>query len=142
MVDRLTGCGHRPRSPREQHRHRRTDGGSRRIRCSRRSWQRRRPHEKSPHDSHPFRSRRRSGHRSQAVPPQRSARAQRADAAGDGVNVLRAKIKQCSYTGARFEYQLAVGDLGIHAESTVRLEGEEINLLIRPEDCLLYPAAV
>ncbi|MEV6589064.1 ABC transporter ATP-binding protein [Streptomyces acidicola] len=65
----------------------------------------------------------------------------RADGAGDGVNVLQAKIKQCSYTGARFEYELTLGDLSVHAESPVRHEGEEINLLIRPEDCLLYPAA-
>ncbi|MGW3563863.1 ABC transporter ATP-binding protein [Streptomyces sp. NPDC000941] len=67
--------------------------------------------------------------------------AERADVAGDGVNVLRAEIRQCSYTGARFEYQLAVGDLDIHAESSIRHEGHEINLLIRPEDCLLYPVA-
>ncbi|MFJ7998156.1 ABC transporter ATP-binding protein [Streptomyces sp. NPDC096310] len=66
---------------------------------------------------------------------------ERADAAEDGVNVLRAKIKQCSYTGARFEYELTVGDLAIHAESPVRHTGQEINLLIRPEDCLLYPTA-
>ncbi|MFF7656657.1 ABC transporter ATP-binding protein [Streptomyces sp. NPDC007983] len=66
---------------------------------------------------------------------------ERADGADDGVNVLRATIKQCFYTGARFEYQLSVGDLDLHAESPVRHTGQEINLLIHPEDCLLYPAA-
>ncbi|MFE9727896.1 ABC transporter ATP-binding protein [Streptomyces sp. NPDC005794] len=55
------------------------------------------------------------------------------------VNVLKATIEQCSYTGARFEYQLAIGDLRIHAESAERHTGHEINLLIRPQDCLLYP---
>ncbi|NUP24292.1 MAG: TOBE domain-containing protein, partial [Streptomyces sp.] len=72
---------------------------------------------------------------------ERIALADRADVAGDGVNVLRAKIKQCSYTGARFEYALCVDGLDLTAESPIRHEGEEINLLIRPEDCLLYPAA-
>ncbi|MCL8012145.1 ABC transporter ATP-binding protein [Streptomyces sp. AS02] len=71
---------------------------------------------------------------------ERIALADRADVAGYGVNVLRATIKQCSYTGARFDYQLTVGDLEVHAESPVRHQGEEINLMIRPEDCLLYPA--
>ncbi|MFB6672109.1 ABC transporter ATP-binding protein [Streptomyces sp. NPDC056390] len=67
--------------------------------------------------------------------------AARADAATDGLNVLPAKIKQCSYTGARFEYELSVGGMDIHAEGPVRHQGDDINLLIRPEDCLLYPAA-
>ncbi|MEU0303116.1 ABC transporter ATP-binding protein [Streptomyces sp. NPDC006175] len=68
---------------------------------------------------------------------------ERADAPHDGaVNVLRARIEQCSYTGARFEYELSVGGLRVHAESPVRHADGEITLLIRPEDCLLYPAAV
>ncbi|UNZ18220.1 ABC transporter ATP-binding protein [Streptomyces sp. 891-h] len=68
--------------------------------------------------------------------------AARADAPHDGaVNVLRAKVEQCSYTGARFEYELTVGDLRIHAESPVRHTDGDLSLLIRPEDCLLYPAA-
>ncbi|MEU7212622.1 ABC transporter ATP-binding protein [Streptomyces sp. NPDC044989] len=66
----------------------------------------------------------------------------RADAPHDGaVNVLRARIEQCSYTGARFEYELSIGDVRVHAESPVRHTDHEINLLIRPEDCLLYPTA-
>ncbi|MFE1142776.1 TOBE domain-containing protein [Streptomyces rochei] len=67
----------------------------------------------------------------------------RADAPHDGaVNVLRARIEQCSYTGARFEYELSVGDLRVHAESPVRHTDGEINLIIRPDDCLLFPAQV
>ncbi|WP_063733121.1 ABC transporter ATP-binding protein [Streptomyces sp. RTd22] len=67
----------------------------------------------------------------------------RTDAEGDhaDVNVLRARIEQCSYTGARFEYVLTIGDLRVHAESAVRHTGPEISLVIRPEDCLLYPRA-
>ncbi|MEU3855144.1 ABC transporter ATP-binding protein [Streptomyces sp. NPDC029554] len=65
-----------------------------------------------------------------------------ADVADDGVNVLKATVKHCSYTGARFEYQLSLGGLDIIAESPIRHEGEEINLLIRPEDCLLYPTTI
>lgn len=80
-------------------------------------------------------SRPRSGGRQAVPPPRRTTSANRCP------TVLPARIKQCSYTGARFEYQLAVGDLDIHAESPVRHEGQEINLLIRPEDCLLYPVA-
>ncbi|WP_217567235.1 ABC transporter ATP-binding protein [Streptomyces sp. GbtcB7] len=67
--------------------------------------------------------------------------AERADVPANGVNVLEAKIAQCSYTGARFEYELTVGGLTLQAESEVRYTGSEISLLIRPEDCLLYPAA-
>ncbi|MFE9725720.1 hypothetical protein ACFYQ5_19485 [Streptomyces sp. NPDC005794] len=55
--------------------------------------------------------------------------------------MLTATIEQYSYTGARFEYQLAVGDLRVHAENAERHTGREINLLIRPQDCLLYPQA-
>jgi hypothetical protein len=55
----------------------------------------------------------------------------RADVAHDDVNVLRAKIKQCSCTGARFEYHLTIGGLDIRAESPVRHTGQEINLLTR-----------
>ncbi|WP_338123222.1 TOBE domain-containing protein [Streptomyces rochei] len=67
----------------------------------------------------------------------------RADAPHDGaVNVLRARIEQCSYTGARFEYELSVGGLRVHAESPVRHTDGEINLIIRPDDCLLFPAQV
>ncbi len=67
----------------------------------------------------------------------------RADAPHDGaVNVLRARIEQCSYTGARFEYELSIGDLRVHAESPVRHTDGEINLIIRPDDCLLFPAQV
>ncbi|MEU6676461.1 ABC transporter ATP-binding protein [Streptomyces sp. NPDC046925] len=72
---------------------------------------------------------------------ERIALTEHADAPAEGINVLRATIKQCSYTGARFEYQLSIGGLDVHAESAVRHTGEEINVLIRPEDCLLYPAA-
>ncbi|MGP3769645.1 ABC transporter ATP-binding protein [Streptomyces sp. SDT5-1] len=61
---------------------------------------------------------------------------------GDGVNVLPARIEQCSYTGARFEYQLSVDGLTLHAESPARHEGDTVDLMIRPEDCLLYPEAV
>ncbi|MFG3246250.1 TOBE domain-containing protein [Streptomyces sp. NPDC048187] len=67
----------------------------------------------------------------------------RVDAPHDGgVNVLRARIEQCSYTGARFEYELSLGDLRVHAESPVQHTSREINLLIRPDDCLLYPETV
>ncbi|AIJ12804.1 ABC transporter ATP-binding protein [Streptomyces lividans] len=67
----------------------------------------------------------------------------RADAPHDGaVNVLRARIEQCSYTGARFEYELSIGDVRVHAESPVRHTDGEINLIIRPDDCLLFPAQV
>ncbi|MFH8706428.1 ABC transporter ATP-binding protein [Streptomyces rubrogriseus] len=67
----------------------------------------------------------------------------RADAPHDGaVNVLRARIEQCSYTGARFEYELSIGDLRVHAESPVRHTDGEIDLIIRPDDCLLFPAQV
>lgn len=67
----------------------------------------------------------------------------RADAPHDGaVHVPRARIEQCSYTGARFEYELSVGDLRVHAESPVRHTDGEINLIIRPDDCLLFPAQV
>ncbi|MEB3962662.1 TOBE domain-containing protein [Streptomyces kunmingensis] len=59
----------------------------------------------------------------------------------DAINVLRAEVKQCSYTGARYEYELAVDDLLVTAESPVRHEDAEVNLLIRAEDCLVYPAA-
>ncbi|MGY0490010.1 aconitase family protein [Streptomyces sp. WG-D5] len=62
------------------------------------------------------------------------------DAPTDGVNVLSARIEQCSYTGARFEYELSVDGLRLRAESPVRHEGDTLNLLIRPEDCLLYPS--
>lgn len=42
----------------------------------------------------------------------------RADAPHDGaVHVPRARIEQCSYTGARFEYELSIGDLRVPAES-------------------------
>ncbi|MGX1510676.1 ABC transporter ATP-binding protein [Streptomyces collinus] len=67
----------------------------------------------------------------------------RGDAPHDGaVNVLRARIEQCSYTGARFEYELSIGDLRVHAESPVRHTDGEIDLIIRPDDCLLFPAQV
>ncbi|MGQ5598135.1 ABC transporter ATP-binding protein [Streptomyces sp. ESR1.13] len=67
----------------------------------------------------------------------------RADAPHDGaVNVLRARIEQCSYTGARFEYELSIGDLRVHAESPVRHTDGEIDLIVRPDDCLLFPAQV
>ncbi|WP_446464933.1 hypothetical protein [Streptomyces sp. BRA346] len=54
----------------------------------------------------------------------------RTEAEGDtaDVNVLRARIEQCSYTGARFEYHLAIGDLRVRAESAVRHAGPEISL--------------
>ncbi|MFE6630661.1 TOBE domain-containing protein [Streptomyces rochei] len=64
----------------------------------------------------------------------------RADAPHDGaVNVLRARIEQCSYTGARFEYELSVGGLRVHAERPARHTEGETNLIIRPNDCLLAP---
>ncbi|MFF0589241.1 TOBE domain-containing protein [Streptomyces sp. NPDC003781] len=67
----------------------------------------------------------------------------RADAPHDGaVNVLRARIEQCSYTGARFEHELSVGDLRVHAESPVQHTDGEIDLIIRPDDCLPFPAQV
>ncbi|MEU7467479.1 TOBE domain-containing protein [Streptomyces sp. NPDC044984] len=67
----------------------------------------------------------------------------RAKPSHDGtVNILRARIDQCSYTGARFEYELSLGDLRIHTESPIQHTGREINLLIRPDDCLLYPETV
>ncbi|MEW1999066.1 ABC transporter ATP-binding protein [Streptomyces coelicoflavus] len=74
---------------------------------------------------------------------ERTTLTDRVDAPHDGgVNVLRARIEQCSYTGARFEYELSLGDLRVHAESPVQHTGREINLLIRPDDCLLYPETV
>ncbi|WP_320775964.1 ABC transporter ATP-binding protein [Streptomyces sp. CRN 30] len=71
---------------------------------------------------------------------ERIALADRADpTADDGVNVLRARITERSYTGARFEYQIQLGELTVQAESPVRYTDQEINLVVRPEDCLLYP---
>ncbi|GAB2893038.1 ABC transporter ATP-binding protein [Streptomyces mayteni] len=67
--------------------------------------------------------------------------AERVDAEPAGVNVLRATVTQRSYTGARFEYELAVGELTVQAESPVAYDAREVNLLIRPEDCFLYLAA-
>ncbi|MDT0318642.1 ABC transporter ATP-binding protein [Streptomyces millisiae] len=64
--------------------------------------------------------------------------AEHIDDAPSGVNVLRAYITQRSYTGARFEYELTLGDLTLQAESAISYDAREINLLIRPEDCHLY----
>ncbi|QLH19253.1 hypothetical protein [Streptomyces sp. Rer75] len=52
-------------------------------------------------------------------------------------NLLDGRIDEESPTDAKT--QLAIGDLRVHAESAVRHTGPEISLVIRPEDCLLYP---
>ena len=59
--------------------------------------------------------------------------------AADSPNVLSARLVQRSYVGARFEYQLRVGEAVVRAESAVPFETGELSLTVPPEACLLYP---
>ncbi|MFE7706326.1 ABC transporter ATP-binding protein [Streptomyces sp. NPDC057486] len=56
------------------------------------------------------------------------------------VNVLHATVTQRSYTGARYEYLLAADGLSLFAEAASCHDKPTLNAIIRPDDCLVYPA--
>jgi iron(III) transport system ATP-binding protein len=55
------------------------------------------------------------------------------------VNVIKARVVQSAYIGARYEYELALGDQLIYAESSRGDLVDEAHVVLNPQDCLVYP---
>ncbi|MEU6644035.1 ABC transporter ATP-binding protein [Saccharomonospora sp. NPDC046836] len=54
-------------------------------------------------------------------------------------SVVHGRILRTAYIGARFEHEIAVGDLVLHADSDTPGTTDEVGLLLDPATCLIYP---
>jgi iron(III) transport system ATP-binding protein len=57
----------------------------------------------------------------------------------DEPGALTGRVLTTAYIGARFEHEIAVGDLVLHADSAVAGTTGEVGLLLDPGACLVYP---
>ncbi|MXN17932.1 ATP-binding cassette domain-containing protein [Pseudooceanicola sp. GBMRC 2024] len=53
---------------------------------------------------------------------------------------LSLTLRGKAYVGARFEYELGLGDQVLHAESEANLPGPQVDVILPAEACLLFPA--
>lgn len=60
----------------------------------------------------------------------------------DGADVLRARILQSAYVGARYEYELQLGSQTVFAESTDGSLRDQAGLVLDPDHILAYPEVI
>jgi iron(III) transport system ATP-binding protein len=58
--------------------------------------------------------------------------------AADEEGVLTGQVLTTAYVGARFEHEIAVGDLVLHADSAIPNTTGEVGLALDPDTCLVF----
>lgn len=56
-------------------------------------------------------------------------------------DVIAMRVLNRYYVGARYEYELGFGPQSLQAESEIDLHGDEVEVILPPDACLLFPAA-